>query len=285
MLFHTFMSVCKLWNSATSDASFSIVYLFAKGSLLQTDCEAYCSTKIIWLRNLKCGLPVAWFFFFFNCFPFFNHLSTSKGYEYKQKCFNALMLNMPCTKMHHFFSWLWNDISKTCWSYRWRQHGHSGEQRGQMALSLLFLRAPFPIHTPLCCIASHRRTKPRLQWSRTSAAQSRAQPGRPHGAVSAVSLHRALTAQTAEWHLSVMSMSGMYFWSWSLLSTLLIRQSCSMTWNMSVKRVSWSSNVQSHKGKLLSWAGGEVMLYGYSSALKCIRFVHLPIITYLLLWH
>lgn len=50
------------------------------------------------------------------------------------------------------------------------------------------------------------------------------------------------------------------------------------------QRVSSSYNVQSRKGKLLSRARGEVMLYGYSSALKRIRFARLPIIAYLLLW-
>lgn len=78
---------------------------------------------------------------------------------------------MPCTKLQQFFSWLSDDISKTCWCYRWRKHGRSGEQHGQAAPYLLFLRAPFPIHMPLRCIVSQGNTKPALKRRRSSAPQ------------------------------------------------------------------------------------------------------------------
>ena len=125
------------------------------------------SFKRTWLRNLKCGHPKAWFIFS-DYFPLFDQLSTSKGYEYKQKSFNAFVLNTPCTKLQHFFSWLWNDISKTCWCYRWCKHGHWGRAAWSDGTlpSISAGTIPHTFTSTLYCITwkykTNSETKPKL---------------------------------------------------------------------------------------------------------------------------
>lgn len=131
MLTHTF--ACLSANDetlTTSDASFSVTYLFAQRSLLEADCEVHCIIQNSLMQKFKMWTSNGMILFFSDYFPLFDDLSTSKDYKCKffwvpfylkpGQMFSSFHVEraLALYKLQHVFSWLWNDVSKTCWCYR-----------------------------------------------------------------------------------------------------------------------------------------------------------------------
>lgn len=95
---------------------------------------------------------------------------------------------------------------------------------------------------------------------------------------------RALAAPRLQWHLSVTSLSGIVFlvlkFALNIIDHAILF--CDLEHVCQQRFLVLRRPKSQRKVTVMSWE--QVMLYGCSSVLKCITFVHLPIIAYLLLW-
>lgn len=180
------------------------------------------SIKIIWLRHLKCGHPKAQFFFFWIILLFlitYLHPKVMNVRKMPECCEMSSLKHVMC--IVHIMSMQTRTRRKAVWGDGTLPPASEGTIPPAHASTLCRITWK---HKPNNTKAQHPRARHGL--ADLTAQRSRRLCTEP-------SLHRMfsgifLSCQCRE----------LYFWSWSLLSTLLIMQSCSMTWNMSVNSVS-----------------------------------------------
>lgn len=164
--------------------------------------------------------------FFSDCLPLFDHLCTPKGYDISK---NVLMLSsqtclvQSCSNSSPGYQMTSPKLVAT------GDVNTDAQESSMVRRHLTFCfwghRSPY-IH--LYAVLYHREIQNQL-WKEGEA---------QHPSTAWQSSQRSISSRMFSGTFLSCRCRGLYFWSWSLLSTLLIMQSCSMTWNMSVNSVS-----------------------------------------------